>query len=146
MEIGKSQVFNLWDTNGRRYDVINAIEIYLRLLQELHFQYPNENWEAYPNSTLQYRFYKAAIEASPDVFQSHSSFDNFEQYILDKYDAFAAKTLQLSSQLRNELDTNIEQRARHYTSNLVRLGFADKDRNISSTGNDLLNGSIQRDK
>lgn len=146
MEIGKSQVFNLWDTNGRRHDVINAIEIYLHLLRELYNQYPNENWDAYPNSTLQYRFYKAAIESSPDVFQGHSSFDNFEQYISDKYDAFAAKTLPLNSQLRNELDTNIEQRARHYTSNLVRLGFADKDRNISSTGKDLLNGSIQRDK
>lgn len=146
MEIGKNQVYNLWDTNGRRHDVINAIEIYLRILQEFNNQYPNENWDAYPNSTLQYRFYKAAIEASPDVFQSHSVFDNFEQYVSDNYEAFTAKTLQLSRQLKDDLDTNIEQRARHYTSNLVRLGFADKDRNISSTGENLLSGSIQRDE
>ena len=146
MEIRKNQVYNLWDTNGRRHDVINAVEIYLRILQELKNQYPNESWDAYPNSTLQYRFYKAAIEASPDIFQSHGCFDRFEQYLSDKHETFAAKTLQLTSQLKNDLDTNIEQRARHYTSNLVRLGFADKDRNISSTGKDLLSGSIQRDK
>ena len=36
MEVKRSQVFNLWDTNGRRHDVINALEIYLRLLRELH--------------------------------------------------------------------------------------------------------------
>lgn len=146
MEIGKNQVYNLWDTNGRRHDVINAIEIYLRIIQELNNKYPNENWDVYPNSTLQYRFYKAAIEASPDVFQSHINFDSFEQYVSDNHEAFAAKTLQLSNLQKKNLDINIEQRARHYTNNLVKLGFADKYRNISSTGKDLLSGSIQRDK
>ena len=85
MEIGREQVFNLWDTNGRRHDVINAIDIYLHILQDLFQRYPTEKWAAYPNSTLQYHFYKAAINASPEVFQSHQRFDDFEQFLSDKY-------------------------------------------------------------
>lgn len=146
MEISRNQVFNLWDTNGRRHDVINAIEIYLGILQYLYTQYPNEHWGTYPNSTMQYLFYKAAIEASPDVFQSHQNFDDFELFLEDKYESFFSKTLQLDRQVSDNLDANIEQRARHYTSNLVRLGFVDKDRTISMAGKELLDGAIVRDK
>lgn len=145
MEVKRSQVFNLWDTNGRRHDVINALEIYLRLLRELHDKCPSEQWGSYPNSTLQYRFYKAAIAASPDVFQDHSKFDQFENYLLGREQYFYNKTLQLSANEQDNLDKNIEQRARHYTSNLVRLGLADKERNLSPAGTALLSGKVSRD-
>ncbi len=145
MEVKRNQVFNLWDTNGRRHDVINALEIYLRLLRELHDKCPSEQWESYPNSTLQYRFYKAAIEASPDVFQDHPKFDHFENYLFGNEQHFYNKTLQLTTVEQDNLDKNIEQRARHYTSNLVRLGLADKERNLSPSGIALLSGKVSRD-
>ena len=104
MEIGRGHVFNLWDTNGRRHDVINAIDIYLHILQNLFQRYPNEKWAAYPKSTLQYHFYKAAIKASPEVFQSHDSFNRFEQFISDKHVSFITKKLQLSEEVKNNLN------------------------------------------
>ena len=145
MEIERGQVFNLWDTNGRRHDIINAINIYLHILQYLFQRYPTEKWAAYPNSTLQYHFYKAAINASPEVFQSHQRFDDFEQFLSDKYLSFINKKLQLSIDDKKNLDTNIEKRARHYTSNLVKLGFADKERRISEAGACFIRNSVQRD-
>ena len=145
MELSKGQVFNLWDTNGRRHDVINALEIYLRILKELYANSPSEQWSTYPNSTLQYRFYKEAIAASPDVFQDHPKFDKFERYLEGKEHHFYNKTLQISLEERENLDVNIEQRARHYTSNLVRLGLADKERTLSQTGIALLTGKVSRD-
>ena len=42
MEIKVGQIFNLWDTNGRRSDVINAISIYLNILNEIKEEYPYE--------------------------------------------------------------------------------------------------------
>ena len=146
MEVARNQVFNLWDTNGRRHDVVNAIEIYLRILQDLFRQYPKESWNSYPDSTLQYLFYEAALKASPEVFQSHQHFDDFKKSVIKKYDKFLAKTLKLDEHQKAALDTNVEQRARHYTSNLVKLGFADKYRTISEAGKNLLNGIIVRDK
>lgn len=145
MEIEKNQVFNLWDTNGRRHDVINAIEIYLRILQDLNIQYQNERWAAYPKSIKQYLFYKSAIEASPDVFQDHSEYDIFEDTIRDKYNVFFSKSLQLTPNLKKKLDKYIESKARHYTSSLVRLGFADEERIITEAGKNLINGSVKRD-
>ncbi len=32
MRVGENQVFNLMDTNGRRSDVVNALQGYLRIL------------------------------------------------------------------------------------------------------------------
>lgn len=147
MEVTKEQVFNLWDTNGRRHDVINALEIYLRLLRELHDTCPSEQWGSYPNSTLQYRFYKAAIDASPDVFQEHPKFDTFENFLGSNHQSFYNKTLAIPRDKRKKLlDEGIEKRARHYTSNLVKLGFADENRVLSYVGNDLLMGSVKRDQ
>lgn len=42
MEIKKDQIFNLWDTNGRRHDVLNALQIYLEILAGLKEEYPQE--------------------------------------------------------------------------------------------------------
>ena len=62
MEIQAGTIFNLWDTNGRRKDVLNALDIYVHILHDLSNQYPAEKWGAYPQSLAQFRFYKAAIE------------------------------------------------------------------------------------
>ena len=71
------QIFNLWDTNGRRADVLNAIDIYLNILFELKEETPDMEWGTYPNSLSQFKFYKRAIEASPEVFQLHGQYDDF---------------------------------------------------------------------
>ena len=43
---------------------------------------------------------------------------------------------------RNELDKSVEARARHYTSNLVKLGFADSARQITAVGDVLLDNVL----
>lgn len=147
MEIKSGQIFNLWDTNGRRADVINALTIYLRILNDLNNEYPDEEWsDTYPAGLKQYRFYTSAIDESPEVFQKHDKFDEFEEQIHSKKNLFLNRRLSLSNSQKKELDTSIEARARHYTSNLVRLGLADEDRRLTPVGFDFLNGKIHRDE
>lgn len=147
MEIKEYQVFNLWDTNGRRKDVLNAIQIYLGILNDLNRQRPCEIWGAYPGSLKQYLFYKEAIAASPEIFKDHEKFDLFNQQIGKYlYDFLAQRWNRSSDKEMNEnLDKNVEARARHYTSNLVRLGFAFEDRRITPIGFDFLADHIKRD-
>lgn len=40
MIVETNQIFNLMDTNGRRSDVLNALKIYLEILEELKEVYP----------------------------------------------------------------------------------------------------------
>ena len=56
MIVTKNQVFNLFNTNGRRKDVLNAYKIYLEILSEL-----KEKWDIYPISLSQFSFYQQAI-------------------------------------------------------------------------------------
>ena len=77
MVIDKSQIFNLIDTNGRRKDIVNALKVYLGILQELKDNYPTETWSTYPNSVAQYLFYTKAVEQSSDVFKIHKNYDAF---------------------------------------------------------------------
>lgn len=149
MYIEEKQVFNLMDTNGRRSDVLNAFNIYLQTLQEIKDDYPSENWSNYPKSIAQFLFYTKAVEKSKDVFKKHGKFDEFINTLEDDYTAFFEKD---SSWIENNLsdvakvlDESIEKRARHYTSNLVKIGFTDSKRNISNAGYDYLNGTIKRD-
>lgn len=149
MYIEEKQVFNLMDTNGRRSDVLNAFNIYLQTLQEIKDDYPSENWSNYPKSIAQFLFYTKAVEKSKDVFKKHGKFDEFINTLEDDYTAFIEKD---SSWIENNLsdvakvlDESIEKRARHYTSNLVKIGFTDSKRNISNAGYDYLNGTIKRD-
>ena len=147
MKIGKGQIFNLMDTNGRRSDVINALQGYLTILDDILYD-KKMIWDSMPNSLAQYEFYKQAIELSPDVFQKHNPYDNviaslsvhkdFEAAVND-YDIEWIQENYLSYQnLISKFDCGIEDRARHYTSNLVKLGFADDNRAISPTGRLLL--------
>ena len=44
MIVESNQIFNLMDTNGRRSDVLNALKIYLEILEELKEVYPTEKY------------------------------------------------------------------------------------------------------
>jgi len=148
MIIKPGQIFNLMDTNGRRNDVINALQGYLSILDtilnERHMQ-----WGNFPLSLAQYEFYKQAIELSPDVFCKHDPYDNLLIY-LKKNNPELLQNIEESNlswiqkhgneyqKLRVKFDKGIEDRARHYTTNLVKLGFTDLERIISPVGNILL--------
>ena len=149
--------FNMWDTNGRRSDVLNALTIYLNILNDLDKEYPDEKWARYPSSIKHNEFYKSAIEASPDVFGQHSSFDYISALIekdrlaFNRKDEDFVKKIGLlpyksSNALYKDFDTNVESRARHYTSNLVKIGFADNDRNITQVGRDYMSQKTKKDK
>lgn len=154
----KTDVFNLMDTNGRRSDIINAYGIYLSILQQLE-KSDDPEWKRFPDSLNQYKFYKKALAASPEVFKKHTKFDRFQDLLdthMDLNKAFRELDSQkfkdyLKKYSNNEvtysdLDKSIEARARHYTSNLVKIGFTDNNRNISSVGSAFVNGyDLNRD-
>lgn len=132
MEIKRNSIFNLWDTNGRRKDVINALEIYLRILKEEKENFPDEIWSSYPESTSQFRFYERAISESPEIFKRHDGYDRFMERIAGKREAFIRKSrlgevteMDFDDDMQKWLDESIEQRARHYTSNLVKIFLLD---------------------
>lgn len=149
MIVGKKQIFNLMDTNGRRKDVLNALKSYLEILEELKEKYPTENWNSYPQSITQFLFYERAIEKSSDVFEKHPKYDQFIFSLEDDYQAFLDRDSEWIdghfSEIAKVLDEAIEKRARHYTSNLVKLGFTDSKRIISEAGYSFLKGSVGRD-
>ncbi len=147
MQVNSGQIFNLWDTNGRRSDVLNALRIYLEILREIKAEYPDERWAAYPASIAQFIFYQRAIERSPEVFQRHDKYDALMEHLGDDLPAFLSRdaAFSLSTHDRNVLDEAVEQRARHYTSNLVKIGLADSKRNESAVGTAFLRERIVRD-
>lgn len=147
MRIKEGQIFNLMDTNGRRNDVIHALQGYLTILEDIQNN-KKMRWASIPDSLAQYEFYRQAIELSPEVFVKHDPYDKLREEI-KKIPDFkeAVETLDLGWLQRNymshlelvdQFDLGIEDRARHYTSNLVKLGFADDDRDISPVGKLLL--------
>ena len=147
MRIKEGQIFNLMDTNGRRNDVIHAIQGYLTILDDIQKD-KKMRWASMPDSFAQYEFYRQAIERSPEVFVKHDPYDKLMEKI-KKFPDFneAVETLDLGWIQRNymsyldlihQFDLGVEDRARHYTSNLVKLGFADDDRDITPVGKLLL--------
>ena len=54
----EKQIFNLMDTNGRRNDIINALQGYLSILSDL-----NGEWDNLPNSLSQYLFYMIKLRS-----------------------------------------------------------------------------------
>lgn len=149
MVIGENQIFNLMDTNGRRSDVLNALNVYLEILEELKTEYPTEPWSRYPISVAQFRFYERALEKSRDVFKVHRNYDQFIADLGKDYEAFLRKDRTWIAQklphMARILDEAIEKRARHYTSNLVKMGFTDARRNITQAGYSYLRGLLQPD-
>lgn len=141
------------DTNGRRSDVTNALRGYLIILDEI-MKYKCTSWDNIPNSLSQYYFYESVLEMFPDVFKKHEPYD----LLLDKINknikfkkAIATNDLEWIREHQLEyielislFDKGIEDRARHYTSNLVKLGFADSERNISEVGRMIIDTLLVR--
>lgn len=156
MKVSAGQVFNLMDTNGRRNDVIEALQGYLTILDDIENNKKME-WASMPTSLAQYEFYRQAIELSPDVFGKHKPYDDLIDELdnnLEFADAVAGYDINWIqdnsleySDLIKQFDLGIEDRARHYTSNLVKLGFADENRVISDVGSLLLDlKKLKKDK
>lgn len=151
LKIDEKQIFNLWDTNGRRSDILNALSIYISILNDLELENPGEKWASYPESLSQFNFYVRAVESSPEVFAKHEKYDIFSEEIKPIYDMFVKRPVDFfkhekAPKLLNILDEAIEQRARHYTSNLVRIGFATQKRKITPSGLAFFNNVINRDE
>lgn len=151
MEVKRGQIFNLWNTNGRRSDILNALKIYLQILQEIRMEYPHARWGTYPESVAQFVFYERAIEYSPEVFKQHTKYDAFLARLGSDREAFLARRkrpgeIGLTEGDMRVLDEGIELRARNYTNNLVKIGFADGERNISDVGLAFLAGHAERDE
>ena len=155
MRVEKSdQVINLMDTNGRRNDVVNAYTIYMEILRELGEETGDYSFNRFPESLKQFNFYKEAIERSPEKFQKHDNYD----WIIAKLssgayrEAFEDRDLEKLRRLSGgkkflkKLDNGIEDRARHYTSNLVKIGFTYLDRRLTPVGFSFVDGKeIVRD-
>ena len=148
--------FNLWDTNGRRGDILNALTIYLTTLDELDKEYPNEKWGRYPQSIKQFEFYKRAVEKSSDVFKQHGSLDRIQELInqnkvafYNKDENFAASIglmpYKATNPMWKDFDVNVESRARHYTANLVKYGFTNNSREITPVGREFLLSKTKKD-
>ena len=152
----QNQVFNLMDTNGRRNDVINALQGYINILNDIQ-EVKMLNWDRIPNSLAQFEFYRQAIQLSPDVFVTHSVYDSVMDKVKEKEELLLAiKNLDIDwirenyaeyAEILNKFDNGIEDRARHYTSTLVKLGFVDSNRKITQVGKLLINSnSLKRDE
>ena len=156
----KEEVFKLMDSNGRRNDVVNALNGYLGILDEMS---SSEEFSWRPiksragSSLTQYRFYEKALEISRDVFKKHSKYDYVVNEIENNPDlkrAFETNDLEWLSEhiseypdILKEIDISIEARARFYTDTLVNLGFANQDRVITNSGRALLGQiHIQKDR
>ena len=145
------------DTNGRRKDVIDALQGYLTILDDIRRK-QSLIWFPLPKSTAQFEFYRQAIALSPDVFQKHGKYDALVAQLDEMPElknAIAERDMYWLSQnydkypkeWRVELDKSVEARARHYTSTLVKLGFADNWRQITNVGDTLLgNIPLHRDR
>lgn len=156
MQIRENQIFNLMDTNGRRNDIVNALQGYISILEEVTIK-KKSIWGTVPDSLTQFKFYQKAIELSPDIFKQHEPYDKLMQEIekhpelkkaiesddIEKIYLYSTKY----EDIWKKFDKGIEDRARHYTSNLVKLGFIDVNRNISETGELLLDMSkLKKDR
>lgn len=148
MKVKKGQIFNLMDTNGRRNDVINALQGYLSILDEIQ-NVQRMEWGSMPESLAQFDFYRQAIALSPEVFEKHAPYDRLMGLLSENEDFYSAiesknmewirKHVTQYAALLKKFDLGIEDRARHYTNNLVKLGFTDDNRKISPVGYSLLN-------
>lgn len=155
MKVKNRKVFNLMDTNGRRNDVINALQLYLRIL-DLLVNKKGMKWGTLPEKFSQFMFYKNVLALSPEVFKEHGKYDKVLEEInsdaklseaFNTEDTFLLKKALLSHPgLENLFDEGIEDRARHYTSTLVKLGFTDKNRtNLTEVGKSIINNIVTKD-
>lgn len=146
-----NQVFNLMDTNGRRSDVLNALDIYLNILKTESSR-EGYKWAAFPNNLSQFHFYHEAIKQSPEIFESHPKFDNVYLKLkkeIELYEVGNKKPLEdalCDKNLRDSFDVDIESRARHYSSNLCKLGLCTSNRVITDAGYSFLGDKFKKDE
>lgn len=141
--------FNIWNTNGRRRDITDAYTKYLTILNA-EFESGNFEWNNFPKSIGEFIFYKEAVESSPEIFKDINKLTNFEKLLevkeykeaFENLDKDQFLKLKNGNNILDDLDKNIEARARHYTSNLVKIGFAGNDRKISPAGLAYLNEKL----
>lgn len=151
MKVKEKQVFNLFDTNGRRNDIVNALQGYLTILDDI-LRNKKLSWKALPESTAELDFYSQALALYPDVFQQHDKYDELmkqldnmpqiKKAIEDCNTDWLTENYTTYVEWRKELDKSVESRARHYTSNLVKLGFTDNERHITNVGDTLLGNNL----
>lgn len=153
----KNQILNLVNTNGRRNDLINAYTIYMNILNE-DFELGNYKWDRFPSSLGQFHFYTRVLEESKDVFKQHGPFDFITRKLeqTDYLEAFnnldkeKIKSLTEGKDFIKKLDNGIEDRSRHYTSTLTKIGFINEERKISPVGklfiddNDLVLNAFEK--
>lgn len=151
MIVDSNQIFNLMDTNGRRKDLLNAYNIYLRYLANVNNS-DDFVWSNFPNSLHQFNFYKNAIEKSKDIFQEHPKFDSFYKKYFKEIRLFEEgnkepliSVLSYNHDDLNILDKDIEARARHYSSNLCKLGLTTANRKLTPAGKAFLNNCFNKD-
>lgn len=148
-------VFNFENTNGRTADYYPNLISYLELLNSYQSKNTQWAWENYPNLT-RYNFYNDIMNTEQFKNRDRKRLDGFIKELTDLglYQDFirgdltqkdAEKFPELyglvfkKSQGESILDKEIEQKSRHYTSNLVKLGLTYENRIISPVGHDLLN-------
>src|SRR5699024_6699766 len=139
----KSQVFNFYNTNGRRSDFINALTIYMKILNE-DFETGEPVWQSFPNSLGCIHFYQKVLEMSKGTFNKHAHYDFMKKKTKD--DRYSEAFYSLNQEeldkiddedlekFKEKLDSDVEARSRHYTSSLVKVGFVDSNRRISPAG------------
>lgn len=150
MEIKFGQVFNLFDTNGRRNDVINALDIYLSILNEGYSNNPDYQWAHFPKSNSQFLFYEEALKRSVGVFKKHDAYDSFIKKYSSEIVPFRNGSINelqeaMTKADAKKLDGGIEDRARHYTSTLCKLGLITDKRRITEVGQSFIKDEIEKD-
>ena len=136
MRIKEGQIFNLMDTNGRRNDVINALQGYLSILDNIQNE-QKMNWASMPESLAQYEFYRQAIVLSPEVFGKHRPYDKLVETLESNKDFATAVQAQdiewiqknsfMFQSLVKKFDLGIEDRATQYTRKLVKYGITEEE-------------------
>lgn len=118
MQVKENQIFNLMDTNGRRNDIVNALQGYISILEEVTIK-KKSIWGTVPDSLAQFKFYQKAINLSPDVFKQHEPYDKLMQEI-EKYPELKKDIIEKILPIDN---INII-----YLRQLLKLRIFDKDK------------------
>lgn len=148
------QLLNFFNTNGRRADLINGLTVYMSILYE-DFESGLYTWGAFPKSIGQFHFYERAIELSKGTFNKVDKYKfvksmldknpNYEElfYDLDKSSLEALGTSD-SKKFLKTIDSGIEDRSRHYTSTLLKLGFIYSNRFLTPAGRLFIDDSKEQ--
>lgn len=149
MIVKSDRIFRFTETDDFGKELLFCLQILNEIVCKKRL-----SWSSAPKSSAQFEFYKKAVEDSPDIFKKHEKYDLFLSE-LEKPEnidfKIALETNKFSKIQKNPeryktlfdlLDIGIEARARHYTNNLVKLGFADENRSITKAGNTLLFPSL----